>query len=698
MKTLLTAFTLALALAVTGVRIDAQSGYDLFQKALATERADGDLRAAIQLYDRVVKDFGTDRALAARALVGMGQCYEKLGDLNARAVYERVVRDYADQKSEATAARSRLAALPAPAAAPVSQTAHLVWKGQEAFGSVRGTISPDGRYLTFLDLATGGLALHDFTENSSRVLAQEPGNSMFYAVFSPDGRRIAYAWVTPTEENLQYDLRVISAIGPNAQPKVVYRNEEMNQLRPFGWTPDGKQVLALRSLRDGTNQITLIGLEDGKARVLKSLNWNYTAMSLSPDGRFVAYDGLSGAKTSAEEIYVLATDGSRETKVVQGPRTNRSPIWSPDGSRLLFLSNRTGSLSLWGISMRDGQATGPAELFKPSIGDIRTQGFTRAGALHYLAGGVTSVNVYVADVDEGMKVVGTPRVVSDRFINSNSAPTWSPDGQRLAYLSSRGQAGRVLVIRTMSSGEEEDINLPSDVQTGNLVPAPRWFPDGRSLLVLGFLPAGAGRYYRVDVATGKIETIHEANGLTGNGGLGAAVVSLDGKAILYTAKSSDTWNVMRFDLDTRQETVVRSDAGNALAQAPDGTQLATRFSGGTPGGCAVAVMPTGSGPRRDVVRTPGSCNPNRVSWAVNSHLVYASGGNATPNEVWHVAAGGGEPQQMGISMPGQLYNPELSPDGRHLTFAVFETGASEVWALENFLPPGIAESAPKTKR
>jgi hypothetical protein len=41
---------------------------------------------------------------------------------------------------------------------------------------------------------------------------------------------------------------------------------------------------------------------------------------------------------------------------------------------------------------------------------------------------------------------------------------------------------------------------------------------------------------------------------------------------------------------------------------------------------------------------------------------------------------------MGISMPGQLMYPEVHPDGRRITFGVFETGASEVWALENFLP------------
>lgn len=683
-------------LAVGTTRTSAQSGYDLFQKALASERADGNLRDAIRLYERVVKEFAGDRALVARSLIRMAECHQKLGNAEARTLFERVVREFADQPDAVTEARSRLAALLPPTAPSASaQTARLVWTDPDTLGSVRGTISSDGRYLTYLDLATGGLALRDLRDNTSRILAQEPGNALFYATFSPDGRRIAYAWATRSAKEVTYDLRVIPVSGVTTPSAIVYRNGEMSQIRPFGWTPDGKEVLVLRSLRDGTNQIALIRLADGTARVLKSVNWNYTTMSLSPDGRYIAYDSLAGTSTAPAEISVLATDASRDIKVVEGPGTNRSPTWSPDGMQLLFLSGRTGALSLWSVPMRDGRAAGVAKLVKSDIGDIRTQGFTRSGALYYLAGGVSRVNVYVADVDASMKVVGEPRIVSERFVNSNSAPTWSPDGQRLAYLSARGQRGRVLVIRTLATGEEKDIDLPADVLTGNLVPAPRWFPDGRSLLVLGFLPAGAGRYYRVDVATGHAEVLHEAKGLTGNGGLGSAAISADGMTIFYTVSAttpfSGTTNVARFDLQERHDSIVTAGAGNSLARSPDGSELAIRTFDGTPGGCALAVMSSGGGAVREVVKTTGSCNSNRLSWTANNHLLYVTGGNATPNVIWHIPVAGGEPQQMGISIAGQLYNPELSPDGRHITFAVFDTGTSEVWALENFLPKSTAK-------
>ncbi len=69
------------------------------QAAIKAEMVDGDLKGAIELYRKLAA--GGDRGVAAKALVRMGQCYEKLGDAQARQAYDRVVRDFADQKEAA---------------------------------------------------------------------------------------------------------------------------------------------------------------------------------------------------------------------------------------------------------------------------------------------------------------------------------------------------------------------------------------------------------------------------------------------------------------------------------------------------------------------------------------------------------------------------------------------------------------------
>ena len=103
----------------------ADSGAELFQKAVTQERAAGNLEEAIKLYQRVAKEFPSDRPLAAKALVQAARCYEKLGqDKQDKAVklYEQVARDFGDQRELSAAANSRLAVLRqvehAPAPAP----------------------------------------------------------------------------------------------------------------------------------------------------------------------------------------------------------------------------------------------------------------------------------------------------------------------------------------------------------------------------------------------------------------------------------------------------------------------------------------------------------------------------------------------------------------------------------------------------
>src|SRR6266542_325197 len=75
--------------------------------ALHQEEVQGDLKGAIAAYQKVVvAALGVSRKTTAEALVRMGQCYEKLGDSESRKAYERVVRDYADQKEAAAIARA----------------------------------------------------------------------------------------------------------------------------------------------------------------------------------------------------------------------------------------------------------------------------------------------------------------------------------------------------------------------------------------------------------------------------------------------------------------------------------------------------------------------------------------------------------------------------------------------------------------
>ena len=195
------------ALLVAGIAPAAENPNDLFQQALVKERTEGNLPEAIKLYQRIVDRYASNRKVAAQALLRLAECQTKLGDAQARKSLERLVRDFADQTETVATARVRLAALGGGGA---GLSYRQVWVGPKV--DTNGTISPDGRYLSYVDWETGDLALHDLVANTDRRLTnkgtwdQSIENAWLSAI-SRDGKQVAYAWYNAKK---RYELRIVS--------------------------------------------------------------------------------------------------------------------------------------------------------------------------------------------------------------------------------------------------------------------------------------------------------------------------------------------------------------------------------------------------------------------------------------------------------------------------------------------------------
>ena len=100
MRTLRYALALAVA-ALLLVPVSAQNLDAELQRATQKEIVTGDLKAAIEEYKKIVARAGTNRPVAAQALVHMAECYQKLGDAESGKIYERVLREFSDQTEAA---------------------------------------------------------------------------------------------------------------------------------------------------------------------------------------------------------------------------------------------------------------------------------------------------------------------------------------------------------------------------------------------------------------------------------------------------------------------------------------------------------------------------------------------------------------------------------------------------------------------
>src|SRR5712692_3263319 len=262
----------------------------LMQAAHQKQLVEGQLEEAIQLYNSILAKYSGNRAVAAKALVQMGQCYEKLGNTEARKAYEHVLRDYADQNEAAAQARARLAVLSGNVASSSSEmVTRRVWAGSDV--GVGGSLSPDGRYLSYADWETGDLALRDLVTGKTRRLTNEGSSvdDIRLSAISPDGKEVAYNWFN---KDGSPELRLVRLDG--SAPRILYSQKGMFAL-PSDWSPDGKYVLTivLRIVNQFqiVSQIASISAADGSVRVLKAFDWGFPGKSwFSPDGRYIAYD------------------------------------------------------------------------------------------------------------------------------------------------------------------------------------------------------------------------------------------------------------------------------------------------------------------------------------------------------------------------------------------------------------------------
>ena len=551
-------------------------------------------------------------------------------------------------------------------------------------------LSPDGRYMSYTDWSTK-ICVRDLVTGTDRCPTNTaPGAAPGYAEdssFSPDGSQIAYLWALFTERRTE--LRVAPSAG--GAPKRILGGTNDDYAPPLGWTPDGKQLLVLRSLPDRTGQLAFVNISDGSIRPLKSFaTWQNVNASLSPDGRTIAYDFAPDPKSPARDIFVLAADGSREIAVVQNPANDSSPMWSPDGSRIVFLSNRTGQRALWSVPLVDGKP-GQAELVKTDLPSNGAVWMSRSGTLYYVVPGAGGANIYSAELGADGKASKPPALEIDKFLNSNNGSSLSPDGERLAYLS--GRAGGSLVIRTLKTGEERVVPTQVPVNLGINVGL-RWFPDGRSIFAASAVPQGPGpNFYRIHLDTGAAELLLRTSRQTPS-----CTLSHDGKSIFYADFDNDQsrGRLVRFDIETRQETELKTVAGyfRGVVVSPDGKRLAysvleNGYGAGSEKGNYIAVMPAEGGPGRELFRGSLWNGTARwiLSWSPDQRYVLFGRELAAKGELWRVpVAGGPAEQMMGLPMPGRIGFPQVHPDGRRIFFSLNEASPSELWALENFLP------------
>jgi len=658
------------------------------QAAIKTETVDGNLKGAIEQYKKIAAQPGAGRATIATALLRMGQCYEKLGDSEARKAYERVVRDYADQPESSKVARERLSALTGRAGGTTGRTEVAMRRIWVAGSESPVGISPDGRYVVFIASDNNDLWLRDLQSGEQRRITREASGvewTFAYgsAAISPDGKQIAYDWWVRSYGELR-----LSALDGSSM-RVLNSGQDGRWMMVSTWMPDGRRILAISyDRKDNTfNQRHIISLPDGAIRDIGQpepgdVDWGYP----SPDGRHIAY-GLKG------DIFVYDTATEQDSVLIQNPTADNMVGWTPDGSGILFVSDRSGTRDLYLLGIENGRPRGDPELLRRNLvasPNLPNLYLTRDGRLFQIDNKGTS-DSFIVPVDEQTgKLTGTRSLVDPNYPNA-VAPRWSPDGNLLYYEIFKGppqDQNGVLFIRSEATDQTREITPKPKLQWYN----PILSPDGRRFAVTGHIqeiPVNFG-VFAIDSESGdvsqlaKIPTENEVVNPSQNW-------SPDGKAIFYNVRSlekSEEFIIRRKDLTTGEEKDVHRGFHTSMMKiSPDGTRFVYYRNDMPTKSYVLGILDIQSDKELELWRFPEADYPgiSTLSWAPDGKHVLVGTGLKKGAELWRFSAGGGPGEKLHF-FPEVSWGFDMHPSGKRMAFTQSRDNY-ELWVLENFLPP-----------
>jgi Tol biopolymer transport system component len=365
-----------------------------------------------------------------------------------------------------------------------------------------GTFSDDASVLAMED-REGGILLVDVRSGASRPVVPSEANARAVGrvSFRPGRGTILYGW--QRDDCGCYEIREVPAEG--GSPRTLISGMKAARLALVSVAADGERVLINAPTDEESDAFLIVDLDGGAPRPLPGAAIGMQRAALSPDGRFVVLDAPAGPDDLAGDLFVIDVDSGERRPLLTGPADDMFPVWSADGSQVLFSSTRAGSPGLWRLPVDSIGRPGDPAIVHPHIGRFIPLSAAAGGRLLFWTTPVLDIETAPFDYRTGL-VAGEPHALPVGVSGSSKASDWSPDGSALVYSSERraqGAARSVIVVHDLASGVEREISVPVN---GDL--QPRWSPDGGSLLIRGPGSLNGVRAARiVDLADGSIRSV-----------------------------------------------------------------------------------------------------------------------------------------------------------------------------------------------
>ena len=243
---------------------------------------------------------------------------------------------------------------------------------------------------------------------------------------SPDKKWVAFL----SEESGDREINRMKLDDKNAVPERLTHSPGADEMHR--WSPDSSRI-AFVSNRDGQPEIYLMDAHGSNfTRVTRDPSKPHLS-SWSPDSQWIAFTLIGAAVGTG--IISRNPDGVDVRQLTTG--TDLDAIWSPDGYKIVFTSERDGNLE---IMTMNSDGSGQVRLTNNTSDDYQPSWSPDGKRLAFISERDGNAEIYVMSADGSSQ---------NRLTNNDAkeeAPVWSPDGKMIAFVSYFYGPGEILVM------------------------------------------------------------------------------------------------------------------------------------------------------------------------------------------------------------------------------------------------------------
>ena len=524
------------------------------------------------------------------------------------------------------------------------------------------TFSPDGSHVAFVWRRDGKDDIYvqpvDVPQPYRLTDAPELDHS---PAWSPDGRWIAFIR-DPAEPG---GLARVLLKPPRGGPERVVTEYPGSRVHTFwqrqlAWTPDaGHLVLSRPDEGRGTWSLFRVDVSSGRATRLTSSPDLDVAPAVSPDGRTLAFGRQSG-EWGTIQLLPLSPDAAAAgpARTLVGPEqldelgllTSRMPAWTPDGQSVVFAGFPRGSrLYVASVSGAPRVVRVPA-----SEGTLTDMTFCpRTGRLAHT---LWILRLTIQRLDLAPGGAGTPTTAAFNSTQGDDRPLFSPDGGTVAFVSRRRGRPEIWLSRPDGSGQRP-LTSAEGLQT-----EPSWSPDGERIAYAHAAEVGGD----VDVSVASVVGNGQPRRLTRDPGEDREPCwSPDGRWIYFTSTRDGGRRIWRQPAEGGSPERVTAAEGSQPEMSADGRFL--YYARGWPNRVSVWRVATEGGEEERVLESVDVF----TSWRLTRDGIYFFEPPPPDNRstlLFHDLASSGTRRVAVVDGP-VVQGLTVSPDGRTVFFS-----------------------------